>query len=128
MGAFSKRPGMTVAPDTVTVTNNMVIDRRINRGNMYESSTAAGHLTLQNNKAWGHGLVKEDGFEWSDYATYTATEGVIKAATNEKAVIHTTAGADWADPAIAAAIQESKYGGVAYGKSGPSWWRVAKPE
>lgn len=118
MGAFSQRPGMTVGPDTVTVSNNMIVDEKGNKGPVYESLTAAAHLTMQNNKVWGKALqVTEKGFE--------AGKGKMSVSTllssKDRASFNTTAGADWSDPAIITAVQQSRYTLVTPAMAGPSW-------
>jgi poly(beta-D-mannuronate) lyase len=118
MGAFSKRPGMTVVPDTVTISNNSIIDEKGNKGTVYESLTAASHLSMQNNKVWGKALqVNEKGFEEGKGSMSVHD---IQPAKN-KTTIKTSAGADWSDPAITTAIQKNKYTLVTPAMAGPSW-------
>jgi poly(beta-D-mannuronate) lyase len=118
VGAFSKRPGMTIAPDTVTITNNKIIDELGNKGAVYESLTAASYLTILQNTVWGRSLqLNEKGFE---AGKGTMNANAIQPANN-KAIIQTAAGADWSDPAITAAAQKSKYTLVTPAMAGPAW-------
>lgn len=129
MGAFSKRPGMTIGPDTVTISNNVIWDNTGRKGPVYETLTAARHLTLQHNKVYGKGLQpNEQGFErgnkqdmrLADVLQSTAARKIAVPVTN-KVISTTTAGADWIDPAIQAAIKKSKHTYVRPEQAGPAW-------
>lgn len=128
VGAFSKRPGMTIAPDTVMISNNIVWDNAGEKGAVFESLTAAAHLTVQNNKVFGKSLQpNEKGFEegrerdvhQSDVLPISPRQTLVP--ITPKAVANTTVGANWADPAIQAATQKRKYRYMWKEEVGPTW-------
>jgi poly(beta-D-mannuronate) lyase len=129
MGAFSKRPGMTIAPDTITISNNILFDDAGKKGAVYESLTAANHLTINGNKIFGKLLqASEKGFEESkNKATRKSFDAIQDDKGNsilsikDKATSNTTAGADWSDPVITAATQKIKYTYIDIVHVGPSW-------
>jgi poly(beta-D-mannuronate) lyase len=121
-GAFSERPGMTIGPDTVTISNNLIIDEKGNKGNVYEALTPVNHLISQNNMVWGKALqANEKGFVPGKGKRKESDEPYTKA------TISTSAGADWSDPAITAAVQRRKYGALLPVQVGPSWNRKYLP-
>lgn len=128
IGAWSKRPGMTIGPDTVTISDNMIWDDASHKGAVIETLTPAAHLTIQNNKVIGKGLQYSTGFEQStrndvaDFYTVQLPAGKkVSLPLTEKVKPSTSAGADWMDTAIQAAAQKSKYSYMSVQQVGPSW-------
>jgi poly(beta-D-mannuronate) lyase len=129
IGAFSKRPGMILGPDSITINNNIIWDDAGKKGQVYESVTAASHLAMQDNKVFGRSLeAREKGFIASDKKDISRSpdrmwsySGKVLLAIKRKAPAVTTAGADWVDPAIQTATQRSKYTYTSAEEAGPSW-------
>lgn len=64
VGAFSKREGMTVKPDTITIKNNFMLDEDGQQKDVYEELTAPDHLYISNNLIAGNNIYsKTKGFE-----------------------------------------------------------------
>lgn len=134
IGAFSKRDGMTVAPDTVTIKNNLLFDDAGRVGEVYEELTAPFHLISKNNKAVGGFLKadqkgfdlsngkgsKRDGFDWIKDG-----KGNIIASIESKAALTDNAGvgANWVDPYIANEAGKRKYSILSAKEVGPVWMR-----
>jgi poly(beta-D-mannuronate) lyase len=129
VGAFSKRPGMTMGPDTVTISNNIIWDDAGKKGPVYGSLTDASHLTIQANKVFGRSLqVSSEGFMASEKSDLNRSPemvwnytGKVLVAIKNKAPAVTTAGADWADADIQAAARKTKYTYLASTQVGPGW-------
>ncbi len=134
MGAFSKRDGMTVAPDTVTIKNNLFFDDAGNSGDVYESLTNAQHLFMQDNtilaariKTNTKGIeqlaykgAKRNGFGWIKDG-----KGNTVASVETRAVLsaNSNVGADWVEPSIADEVKKSKYSILSPKQVGPIWMR-----
>ncbi len=134
IGAFSKRDGMTVAPDTVLIKNNLVFDDAGRVGEVYEEITSPSNLTVQNNKVVGEGLKinqkgfeeikskgsKRDGFDWIKDG-----KGNIIASVETKAVLVDNAGvgANWVEPSIANEVKKRKYTILSANEVGPVWMK-----
>jgi poly(beta-D-mannuronate) lyase len=132
IGAYSKRDGMTVSPDTVLIRNNIMYDDAGKVGQVYEELTAPMHLTIQHNKIMGEYLKadrkgfeavnnkgsKRDGFDWIKDG-----KGNIIASADAKAVVtdNPSAGADWTEPAIANEAKKRKYTYLSAQEVGPDW-------
>ncbi|MDF2192927.1 polysaccharide lyase 6 family protein [Paraflavitalea sp. CAU 1676] len=56
IGAFSKRPGMTLGPDSVVISNNLVWDDEGKKGAVLEELTPATYLTANDNLVAGWAL------------------------------------------------------------------------
>jgi len=130
MGAFSKRPGMTLGPDSVMISNNIIWDDAGKKGKVYELLTATNHLFIENNVVSGKGLqANEKGFVQMDKkpaggfeALQTSTQKIsVPIRAKIEPAIVPGAGADWTDPAIQAATQKSKYTYIKAEQVGPSW-------
>jgi len=134
IGAFSKREGMTVPPDTITIKNNLIYDDAGRVGEVYEELTAASHLNIQNNKVVGEFLktnqkgfqlsnskgTKRDSFDWIKDG-----KGNIIASMEAKAPIvdNVGVGANWVEPSIANEVKKSKYTILSPKEVGPVWMR-----
>lgn len=129
IGVFSKRPGMTMGPDTVTISNNIIWDDAGKKGAVYESITAAAHADIRDNKVFGRSLeATEKGFIASDKKDINRSPdsrwsytGKMLIAIKSTAPAVTTAGADWVEPAIQRATQGSKYTYLKAVQAGPAW-------
>lgn len=128
IGAYSKRTGMTIGPDTVNISDNLIYDDINHKGDVTETLTPAAHLTIQNNKIVGKGLQATIGFEQNTlnsianfYTIQITSVKKINLPVTEKVKPSTRAGADWADAGIQAATQKSKYTYVSPDQVGPSW-------
>lgn len=129
MGAFSKRPGMTVAPDSIMITSNLIWDNAGKMGAVYESVTAAGHLLVMDNKVAGKGLrANEEGFDARTAESIKLIE-LPELVQGKKTLIPqttkaskpVTAGAGWTDPAIQAATEKNKFTYLTPVQVGPVW-------
>jgi poly(beta-D-mannuronate) lyase len=133
VGAFSKREGMTVAPDTILIKVNLIFDDAGKVGNVYEELTAPSNLTIKNNgligeylKANQNGFVlmgnkgKRDGFNWiKDGKGNMLTSVEAKAALT----YNTGVGANWVEPSIANEVKKRKYTITAVSEVGPVWMK-----
>jgi poly(beta-D-mannuronate) lyase len=133
MGAFSKREGMTVAPDTILIKENLVFDDAGKVGNVYEELTAPANLTMKSNgiiakniQANNAGFIlmdskgKRDGFNW-----IKDSKGKIITSTEAKAAMtyNNGVGASWLPEAIQNATQKKKYSYLSAVEMGPVWMK-----
>lgn len=129
VGVFSKRPGMTLAPDTITISDNIIFDNTGNSGPVYEEKTAPAHLRIINNSIYGRSLAtKEKGFntsganmKWQKDGSLLDEKGNPLPAAIEKAAIATMAGANWMDESLLQATKGKKYTYMSPQQVGPSW-------
>lgn len=134
VGAFSKREGMTVAPDTVSIKNNLIFDDAGKVGDVYEELTAPSNLRIMNNKILGNNIKanqkgfeavsskgsKRDGFDWIKDG-----KGSIIASVEAKAALtdNIGVGANWVEPTIANEVKKRKYTMVSASEVGPVWMK-----
>ncbi len=134
IGAFSSREGMTVAPDTLLIKNNVLFDDIGRAGVVYEELTKPFHLTIQNNKLVGNGLTtnvkgfttqkfkgsKRDGFDWIKDGKGKIISSVE---ARVKLIDNIGVGADWVEPNIKQRVEKSKYTLLAANEVGPTWMK-----
>jgi len=134
LGAFSKREGMKLVPDSVTIANNLLFDDVGKVGKVYEAISEPQHLMARDNLVIGAYLVanitgfrqeKNAGVKRMDFDSITDANGQVIADIHHKAVAtdNKGAGADWVPPAIAAAIAGRKYTHVSVQEVGPEWMK-----
>jgi poly(beta-D-mannuronate) lyase len=121
IGAFSpKREGMSIAPDTVTVQNNLFISRKQSKGEVIEVITPAQHFTLQGNKvSKGLNPYNKTGFSEIQNDPSAAIDTDLK--TTE--LINKGVGAEWVSPAILERLKNKKYSIISAQQTGPRWMR-----
>jgi poly(beta-D-mannuronate) lyase len=134
IGAFSKREGMTVTPDTITIKNNIMFDDAGRAGAVYEELSAPTHVSIINNKVIGEYLKlnkngfesipykasKRDGFDW-----IKDNKGNIVASVSSKAVLvdNSSVGANWVESSITNEVKKRKYTFLSVEEVGPIWMR-----
>ena len=134
VGAFSKREGMTVVPDTISIRNNLFFTDQTIEGNIYEELSAAKNITIANNKICSNSLTanvvgiaqldnknsKRDGFDWIKDGT-----GKIIASVKQRAETIETigVGADWVEPDILKEVSKRKYTYLSAKEVGPLWMK-----
>jgi poly(beta-D-mannuronate) lyase len=131
LGARSKREGMTIAPDTVTITNNLFYDDANTSGDIYEDLNNSKNVTMTSNKVAGYSLSspkkgfeklkpgKRDGFDW-----IKDNKGNYIASVEDKIVVpDINAGANWVDESIKQKIAKVKYTLTSSKEVGPIWMR-----
>lgn len=131
VGAFSpKREGMTIAPDTVSITGNTFISHAHNTGEVIEVITPPSRFILSGNKISGGYSVKEKNAFTELLATdeKTTDQFFAKAAISSeyKATLRTAsnAGADWVSPVLMERVKNSKYSYQSPKNVGPVWLRA----
>jgi poly(beta-D-mannuronate) lyase len=134
IGAFSKRDGMVVAPDTVTIKNNIMFDDAGKVGNVFEEITPANKLIASQNLVMGNYLsVNTNGFEKvnakgvkrNGFESITDSKGNIISSINRKAILidNKGVGADIIPPSIANEVAKRKYTFLSAKEVGPLWMR-----
>lgn len=134
VGAFSKREGMTLQPDTILIKHNFMLDENGQGGEVYEELTKPAHLTIINNRITGQNLsnkingfellnykgFKRDGFDWIKDAN-----GIIVASSEAKSLLadNIGVGANWIEPTILNEIKKRKYSVLSISEVGPIWFR-----
>jgi poly(beta-D-mannuronate) lyase len=132
VGAFSKRAGMTVQPDTILIEHNFMLDENGQSQEVYEELTKSLHLTIKNNQMLGQKLsnkingfellsykgFKRDGFDWIKDG-----KGKFVASSESKAAItqNIGVGANWVEPTIIKEIKKRKYTILSAKEVGPTW-------
>lgn len=134
VGAFSKREGMTVQPDTILIKYNFMLDENGQSQDVYEELTKPIHLTIKNNQLLGQKLInKINGFELLSYTGYKRdgfdwikdAKGIIIASSEAKSPLtdNIGVGANWIEPTILNAIKKRKYTILSSIEVGPTWLR-----
>jgi poly(beta-D-mannuronate) lyase len=133
VGATPKRDGATLAPDSVTIINNLIYDDANTSGNVYEEELKPTHVKIEGNKVVGQNLIANTkGFQLlspkkvkrQDAKWIKDDKGHLLASSSAKAslMINTTAGASYVMPSIKEAIQGEKYSNLSPGQVGPRWF------
>lgn len=122
IGAFSpKREGMSIAPDTVTIQNNVFADFGNASGDVLEIITPASHFTATGNKiSKGYRVAKMEAFT-------EIAKGTEKSISqfNYPAVLKLNkgVGAEWVLPKIIERMKGNKYTNSLSKEVGPVWDR-----
>jgi poly(beta-D-mannuronate) lyase len=130
--ATPKRPGATLAPDSVLIMNNIFYDDKGMTGDIYEEHLPVSHLTVQNNTVIARGLrANVKGFDSEKFkgSLRDGFNGIQDSKGNNIASIKdkgntkgfNAAGADWMPEEIAAATKGRKYTIISTKEVGPSW-------
>jgi poly(beta-D-mannuronate) lyase len=132
LGARSKREGMTIAPDSIFILNNLFFDDNCTGSGIFEDLSGASHLTVQENKVMGKCLMsskkgyekikpgKRDGF---DFIKDNQGNIVSSAEMKYRTELHVSAGAHWIEPAITTEINKRRYTITSPKEVGPIWLR-----
>jgi len=130
IGAYSKREGMTVAPDSVLVNDNLFYDDAGKVGDAFESLTDAQHLTMKNNKAIGEYLkanakgitqLSAKGVTRNEHVQIKDAKGNILSSASNRIENNYNAGADVVDAMLAKEAAKTKYSFVTPAQVGPQW-------
>jgi poly(beta-D-mannuronate) lyase len=120
IGAFSpKREGMSIAPDTVTIQNNIFINRKQPKAEVIEVITPAQHFTVQGNKISKGLNTGKNGFSEMENDLSAAINTDPKATD----VINRGVGADQVLPSILKRVGDKKYSSLSAKQTGPLWMR-----
>jgi poly(beta-D-mannuronate) lyase len=132
VGARSKREGMTIAPDTVAILNNIVLDENCIGTEVYQELSEAANVSFSGNKVLGKCLSapkkgfdkypsgKRDGLDLIKDNAGNVIASVEKKEVTDK---NLTSGADWIHPSIITAIRDRKYTLTSAKEVGPTWLR-----
>lgn len=134
VGAFSKREGMTVAPDTITIKNNLLYNDDGKAADAYEELTTPTHLLISNNKIIGQSfkfqkagfeMLKSKGSKRDGFDLIKDGNGNMVASVKAKAALvdNIGVGANWVDPSIMSEVKKRKYTILSAKEVGPSWMR-----
>jgi poly(beta-D-mannuronate) lyase len=119
LGAFSpKRDGMSLAPDSVTILQNIFINRSQSKGEILQVITQPGFLTVSGNRI--SKPFAEEGKQHFSSATPVAIDEKNKATD----MYYKGVGADWVLPAVAARLTNVKYTNLPAKETGPLWMRL----
>lgn len=134
MGATPNREGAILAPDTVSIENNIFYDDKGEGGNVYEEKKAALNLHVANNKIFGKNLSANfKGFEKQNLkgikcrnfdCIIDKNNNAIASILNKASLTENTgAGTNEVDPEIQQAISNKKYTYLSAKDVGPDWMR-----
>ncbi len=134
IGAFSKREGMILPPDSLTIKNNIIFDDAGKAGEVYEDATTPQHITYTNNKVYGQYLtINQKGFDKEKGKTpqrdgfnyiKDANGNTISSINNKAALVDNKGvGADYTDAFIAKEAAKTKYSYLSAKEVGPVWMR-----
>lgn len=134
VGAFSKRDGMTVAPDTLLIQNNTMFDDAGRAGIVYEALTEPTNTTIKNNILLNRNLSANDaGFDVNKKAKVKLNNKLqlvdekgdaINLFTDiEKISNYKTVGANWIEPSIANEVKKRKFTILLANEVGPVWMK-----
>jgi poly(beta-D-mannuronate) lyase len=121
IGAFSpKREGMSIAPDSVLISDNLFIDQMHQSVEPLEIITPATNFILRNNKISAGYMVKE-----KQAFRILGKEEEKTAAKDKKSspAGNNKAGADWIAPGIVEKMKGVKYTYLSGKQVGPTWMR-----
>lgn len=132
IGATPKRKGATLAPDTVTIKNNVFFADKGDGGEVYEEVRKASHLTIEENTIIGKELqastkgfnrINSKGFKKEDFNCIKDSKGHAIASIACKIALpaYPSAGASWVDPLIVKEIAQRKYTFLRPKEVGPFW-------
>ncbi|MES2329591.1 MAG: polysaccharide lyase 6 family protein [Bacteroidota bacterium] len=121
IGAFSpKREGMSIAPDTVSITNNIFASFGNASGEVLEVITPASHFTASGNQfSKGYAVKEKQGFA----ELPKGGEKIIGQFDKRAVLVGTWPGADSVLPAITNRIGWNKNTYLAANEVGPGWMR-----
>jgi poly(beta-D-mannuronate) lyase len=134
VGATPKREGATLAPDSVTIINNLIYDDAGASGKVYEEELKPTHVKIEGNKVIGKNLIANaKGFQLlslkkvkrQDVEWIKDGEGNILSSSTQKTprTINTTAGASYVDSNIIKALENKKYSCISAKEVGPEWMK-----
>jgi poly(beta-D-mannuronate) lyase len=135
IGAYSKREGMTVAPDTLFIKHNFMFDDNGTSGNVYEELTPPTHVTIASNtviasalsiaNSKGFKLTKSKGYTREGFECIKDAKGQVIVSVKDKSAFteNTSAGANWIEPTIATETRKHKYTLLAATEVGPAWFK-----
>lgn len=128
LGARSNRSGMTLAPDSVSITTNVFVDDNCNGGEIYEDVSFSTNVCFTGNTVYGkclrtpkkgfdkHPAAKRDGFD-----RIIDAKGNAIASVEDKPQSSATAGASYVNPLIQKTLENRRYTYTTSGEAGPSW-------
>lgn len=129
VGAFSKREGMTVSPDTITIKNNLFVDDAGMAGEIYQELAPVDHLYISGNKIIGKYLkANNKGFALtgpldSKFDRYNKiTDGknyLIYSHQNKEVNKNHAIGANWVELSLTNTLKKSKFTVVTFQMVGP---------
>jgi poly(beta-D-mannuronate) lyase len=133
VGAFSNRDRMTQAPDSVNITDNVIVDDAGLSGDVYEELSTPTHITFANNEVMGKNLSTSN--EFKKIGKKLVRDGYISAkdeATGKvlydmnKPKTYASvgnAGANFISSTIARLLIEKRYTYLSAKEVGPLWMR-----
>lgn len=115
IGAFSpKREGMSIAPDSVIIQDNIFINRKQPKGEVLEIITPAKHLLTKEN-------IFSKGFTITAQNVFAEMKPGYPSATKTLERFNGGVGADWVPTAILDRLKDVKYSVLSAKQVGPSW-------
>ncbi len=132
LGARSKREGMTIPPDTVSIISNIMLDENCTGSEVYEELSEASNVSVTGNIVLGKCLsAPKNGFEKYPSGKRDAFDhikdhkgNVIESVEIRQEIDkNMNAGADWVDPSIQSKIGKRRYSFLSAKEVGPSWLR-----
>jgi poly(beta-D-mannuronate) lyase len=134
VGAFSKREGMTLAPDSFVIQNNIIINE-IGKGNeVYEEKSTPANATIQNNillgkfsskTQKGFQLYETKSFKRNGFESVTDADGKIITSIDLKAnlINYINVGANEVHIDLQVEFEKRKYTVLSAKEVGPIWNR-----
>lgn len=131
VGARSKREGMTIAPDSLTIRENIIIDENCNSGEVYDQTQPANAILIEQNLVAGKCLkAASKGFEFVTQFKRNEYKSIIgsdnKVLVNQfvlKPVQKNNAGSHYIDSSLQKLLSKSRYTILSEKEVGPLWMR-----
>jgi poly(beta-D-mannuronate) lyase len=132
LGARSSRAGMTIAPDTLSISGNVFLDEHCIGGELYEDISFASNLTFRDNAVYGKCLkVSKKGFDKyptarrDGFDRLVDNKGVIIASSERQVIApgRHGAGASFIDEAVSVVVSQTRYSFTNEKQVGPQWMR-----